>query len=459
MKTICIVVSEALLVRNILRAGTFSFLKNAGHKLVVFIVCNSIPEDLQKECEGENVELIAINRGLVSEHKLHKAFILFTHFLIYNATTKIYFRYSRHYLHRSWFIHAWYRFLLVLFGHTPGLKWVTRFVEKTCFPEKHTLVQSYFDMYKPDLVFSTSITSRYDNVFLKEAKRRGIVTVSMTKSWDNATKMYHRYIPDYFLVQNEIIKEKLIELQDVPRDRIIVVGFAQFDWYADRKNILPRDVYLKHKGLNPELPVIFFGSQGEWYPYDYQVAECIYNWVKNNELEKPCQMIIRPHFSTVKHTKLKKLKGLPGVYYDDNYHVSNNYSDHWDPHVDEVIDFANTIAHSDMVVNMVSTLALDSACFDTPIINVLFGGTYRKGKDVTKYLSQVVHYRWVFDTGATTVVRNKEQLKAAINMYLHDRTKHSHERARLVSSLCDRVDGNASRRIFDALTTILKKHS
>lgn len=455
MKKIFIVISQALLIRNILRSGTLELLKKSGHKLYVFISCDKIPEYIKKEFSDKNVILIPLQNRDLKTGKLHRKFILFTHFLIYNDSTRIYFSYSRHYINRSRVVIFFYQLLLKIFGRLKFLRPLARWTERVFFKEKKQAVSGYFDKYNPDLVFSTSITSGVDNVFMKEAKRRGIKTVSMTKSWDNATKMFYRFVPDFFLTQNEMVQEKLVSLQNFPKEKIYTVGFPQFDWYRRKSIFKTREEHLKSKGLDPNLPVIFFGSQGLWFKNDYQIAKQIQEWIKNNELAKPCQMIVRPHFSNVKNTPLKKLRGLPGVAYDDSYHISYAFSDNWDPTALEIIDFANTLKHSDVIVIILSTIALDAACFGKPIINALFGGTYQRGKDVTAKLSEVVHYQWVLNTNGTSVVKSYDELKDTINRYLTDPSFRSKERETLMKQTCYKVDGKSSQRIADAINDIL----
>ena len=392
MKKIFIVVPEALLIRNILRSGVLDSLKKKGRQVVVFILCDAIPDYIRAEFADANVELVAVPDAAVPMGPVHRRFILFTHFLNLNDTTRVYFNYSRHYINRARWARAMYLAFLNICGRLPGLKPLVRWVEQVFFTEKNKTIAGYFEAYRPDLVFSTSITAKLDNVFLKEARRRGVPTISMTKSWDNATKMYFRCVPDHFIVQDEIIRSELARLQQFPPERIYVVGFPQFDWYRRPGVIKPREEHLRGKGLDPDRAVIFFGSQGIWFKQDYQVAEQIYQWIKRDELAKPCQLIVRPHFSNVKNTPLQKLKGLEHVSYDDSYHISDVFVDNWDPTAAENTDFANTLRHSDVVVNILSTIALDAACFDRPTINALYGGVYQNGRDVTHKIAEVVHY-------------------------------------------------------------------
>ncbi|MAZ41034.1 hypothetical protein CL654_02865 [bacterium] len=453
-KTIFIVISQTILIRNILRSGGYNLLKQKGYKLVIFINSKKIPNYIKEEFNGSDTTLVSLYDLRVS--RPHRVFIKFTHFLLWTKTTKRYFRYSKHFVDRSRFIAYLYLSFMRVVSLLGFLKPLSRWVEKTFFKEVNKEVERYFDEYNPDLVFGTSITSKMDNVFLKAGKRREIKTVAMPKSWDTVTKMYYRFIPDHFIVQNEELKKRLITLQDVKEKQITVVGFPQFDWYKKEDIIRTREEHFKKFGLDPQKPLIFFGSQGSWYDKDYKIADIIYDWVKNDELVKPTQILFRPHFSNVKNNPYMKYKGMKNAAYDDSYHISEEFRDNWDPSVEETIDFANTVAHANVVVIILSTLALDAACRDKPAINIVFGSKYRKGKDITPYMKYSNHYEWVLDTKATYVAHNKEELKKYLNNALTSPQEKAKEREMLRNKLCYKVDGKSSERMVETIDAIVR---
>jgi len=455
-KTIFIILSQGLLVRNILRTEVLSLLKKRGHKIIIFIQANEIPEYFKEEFLGEQAILIHLKPQQFNIGRLHKKLVLLTHFLLGNKTAKIYFLYSRHYINKPRIEAYFYLLLVWIFSRFKFLKLLIRWIEKKCFPEKDKIIEEYFIKYKPDLVLSTSITSVMDNVFMKAAKRRKIKVISMTKSWDNTTKLYFRFLPDYFLVQNEKLKERIVNLQNFPEDRIYVTGFSQFDWYTQKDIFRTREDHYKKMGLDPKLPLIFFGSQGLWFTKDYILADIIYSWVKNNELVKPCQLLIRPHFTNIKNTTLTKFKNKEKVVYDDSLHISNYFSDNWDPTKPEIIDFANTLYHSDIIVVIYSTIALDAVCFDKPIINALFGAVYRGDKDVTYLMKDLEHYQWIWDTDGTSIAKSPAELKDLINKYLADPKYKAKEREILKNNLCYKVDGKSAERMVAAINSILE---
>jgi len=465
-KTIFIIITRSFLTRNILRYGVLDLLKKYGYNIVVIFPRESIPEYLKKELEDDQVKLVtALEPGT---SKLHRLFMKmnFSYLLFSISTTNraMYFndnsrtRFFSKEFYKQTKIVPWLRFAYLKFASKSRIiKFLYRFIERKFFPQLDPTIKKYFDTYKPDLVFSTSFVSGFDGAFMKEAKRRKIPTVSMPKSWDNTSLGYARFLPDYFIVPNEPSRQAVVDLQDIPADRVYITGIPQFDWYVKKGIIKSRQEHFKKKGLDPELPLIFFGSEGVWSAYDHEVAEIIYKWIENNELTKPCQMLARAHFSNSDLNIFKKFQGKRNVVID-SYRLTNFLDDKWDQNEEEMIDFINSLFHCDIMINAASTLTLDAACFDKPIINIGFGCSYeggdRNGTDITWMMYVSDHFEWVLETGATKKVDTPDELKVQINSYLVHPQQEAQERKVLRKKLCYRIDGRASERIANILHSI-----
>ncbi len=460
-KTIFIIITRSFIVRNILRSGTLSMLKKAGHNIVVIFSGDTIPEHIKKEFSSDQVTLVACTTNV---GRIHKRETVFARYVINTKTTRLLAKYRQTTAKRlkdknlpkpSFVVTSVRRVLLEFFSFFTFFRKAYRLLEKYMFPEKNETIQHYFDTYKPALVFSTSIVSKLDIAFMKEACRRKITTVSMPKSWDNASNQYYRFLPDYIFVQNNILKQYTINLQDIPEHRVVIVGFPQFDWYKQKDIIKTKKEHLAHKGMDPERAMIFFGSEGLWAPYDHVVAEKIYEWIRNDELVKPCQLLARPHYSNVHLDVFKKLRNKPHAVVDD-YPVVPFFPDQWDPTIPNTIDFTNSVVHCDVMVNVASTLALDAACADRPIVSVGFGCGYKGGIDSTEVFYESDHNGWVMDTKAVIKPKSYAELKEAINTYLLNPQTLAKERVVLRDRLCYRVDGQSSKRIVRALHNILQ---
>src|SRR3989344_4162090 len=119
---------------------------------------------------------------------------------------------------------------LVPLRYLPGAKALVRFADFVVHPERQH--EYLFEKYKPDLVFNTS--SRGDYGILKSAKRRGIRTIDMPKSWDNPSKVLFNVKADRMIVWSPFMKEQIVRLQGYKPHEVIVTGVPQFDFYARR---------------------------------------------------------------------------------------------------------------------------------------------------------------------------------------------------------------------------------
>lgn len=96
----------------------------------------------------------------------------------------------------------------------------------------HSAYADVFEVWRPTIVFSTDVFGSADARIAHEAKRRGIRTVGMVRSWDNlTTKGGFRVIPDILVVNNKIIKREAINIHHINPAIIRVVGVPHYDRY------------------------------------------------------------------------------------------------------------------------------------------------------------------------------------------------------------------------------------
>jgi len=412
-----------------------------------------IPEELRREFEGPLVELVGVREKPLG--RVYKVFCHLTKFLVFTKSTWTFCLVSvKHDKQRSDFRARALKWIYTPLSKLRFLKRLARAIEFHLF--RHRIYGEYFDAYKPDAVFSTSIISTLDMLFMKEARRRKIPTLSIPKGWDNVAKLFYRFIPDVLLVQNEHMTEAAVAFQDVPRGRIRVVGFPQFDWYVRPELRSTREAYCARMGLDPSRRIILFGSEGKWAPSDYTAAEHIAQLIHTDgALLTPCTLLIRPHFSDALNPRFTQHDFGPHVVVDTSMMRSDFFFDRWDPRNEETELFVNTLHHMDMLVTTTSTLTLDAVCFDKPILNIAYQILYKNGKDVSELFYEKDHYQWVLQTGAVDLIRSDKELRARLNDALSSPTRHAESRQRLRDEVCYRVDGQSSQRVVDEVLALV----
>ena len=461
-KTIFITITRGFLVRNILRSGVLERLKQSGCKIVIFLQIakgRDVPEYLREEFEDAQVviEKIYPSAANTLSERCYLFFVRWTSLLVYSDSTWAYSKAGNlNSRSRMWFWKHIERLIFSLVGRMHFLKGLVRFAEKKYFLSAP--YAAYFDRYRPDLVFSSSITAGIDVAFLKEASRRGIKTVSMTKGWDHATRVLYRFIPDRVIIQNDVMKDYLIHYQRIGAEKIRVCGFPQFDWYQKKDLLISREEYFRSLGLDPNRKMIFFGSEGAWSPHDDHIIATLAQFIETpGMLTAPSCMLIRPHFSDSKAERFQQFRGREHIAVDEHIRYSDALPCNWDPGMDEARHFVNLLYHCDISVNIASTLTLDACCFDKPIIAVGFGALrhLRSGRDVTGVYYEMDHYQDVLKTGAVDLVHSEQELLGSVNRCLLHPEHRRAERKILLDKLCYKVDGNSSKRIADEILSLL----
>ena len=452
-KTIFITISRGFGVRNILRSGVLEELKRHGMKVVILFYSpreKELPEYLRKEFEKENVYLEVVD--MPNKSKFRRRLWKYTALLTYNKTNRKV-RYAKY--GTAMFLLFFENLIFVPLSKLNFLKRFFRFIEQKIFVKN--LYGSYFEKYKPDVVFSTSIINSFDVEILKEARKRGIKTVAMPRGWDNVTTLFYKFVPDRLIVQNAIMKNDAIKYQDIEADKITVTGFPQFDWYRRPDILMSREEFCNRIGVDPKHKIIFWGSTGVWTPDDSTICETLIKLVQDeNQLPVPTTLFIRPHFSDAIDRRFDKFKGIPHVVVDENYTFSTFFRDNFDASTKEIVQFVNTIYHADVIISLCSTLALDALCLDKPIINTAFQGFYdKKGNDISYMLYLHDHYRPLLERGAVRLVHNTKELIEEIHRYLkHPEYEHK-SRQEVLEMLCYKVDGNSSKRIATEILSIM----
>ncbi|MEK7516320.1 MAG: CDP-glycerol glycerophosphotransferase family protein [Patescibacteria group bacterium] len=456
MKTIFFIFSRGIVARNILRTDVFRILKERPDVRMALFVPRNIPDYFREECAHPRVVLEEsddLSYGIF-RRKIFEPLLQNT---VYTATSKFMNRYSgraRRKSHR-FLTYCFLHVLYTIWSHLPFLKPIFRFLEYHLFPDR--VFDPYFEKYKPDLVVATTVMSKRDIAMMKAARRHEVPTVGLTRGWDNLDRLFMPFVPGKLVVQNTLMKERAVRLHAIPAERIFVAGLPQFDIYRDQSIYKPRDEFLRGLGLDPARKVILYGSEGQWAPNDEAIVRIIYRMIANDELMAPCSLIIRPHFSDVYEHRFDEFRDKPNVFLEHDFRLSKFFTDMWDPSREEMVRLANEFKHMDLLITYISTIVLEGAIFDKPVINIDFYADDEP--DRGPYFGRwygASHYQDILKTGGVRLAKSAEDLKRLINMYLLKPETDRGKRKQLVETMCGAIDGRAGERIANFILQELK---
>ncbi len=310
---------------------------------------------------------------------------------------------------------------------------------------------------KPDLVFSTDIQNENDVALLKEASRLHIKMVGMVRSWDNLT--IHgllRFLPSTLLVSSEILKSQAVSYNDIKASRVAVVGVPHYDIYK-KGPTKSRDDFFCSINANPSKPLLFYAPFGDMYIRDNDVDQ----FVLESLTELDASIIVRLPPTDI--VSLGDFKSPPNMFfYRPGINVGSNPLAPPDVGRQEISKadddhLINSLYYADVVICGPSTIIIDSAFFNKPIVAVGFDGPKKRTyKDGVKQYYDYEYIRPVMECGGLQFALDRQQMQNAIVAYLQNSKKDEDGRSKIIELECYKSDGNSSRRVVESLTSMLK---
>jgi hypothetical protein len=323
-----------------------------------------------------------------------------------------------------------------------------------------------FLKYRPDLTIVCSNGFFLpEALLLREAQYHGSKTMSVILSWDNTTsKGYGGAFPDYFLTWTNTMRQELVEYHDISPDKIIEAGIAHFDVYYRAKE--SRFTFCRKLGLDPNRKIILFATKSPRPFPNADIALLLAESITNGDIQIPCQLLIRLHpnyFALGKRNDINKILKIREKY----SHVTINQPKilssklAYDMPNTEMEELSNIIHNSDVMINMFSTMVIEAAICDIPIINVCFNGCYNEYKSYyrdIKFDRKQIHNQRIEKTGGTIIAENRKQLIYGINKYLICPELHRKERRHIVTNEAGPNRGIAGKTIAKYIKNILNTH-
>ncbi|PIQ91705.1 MAG: hypothetical protein COV70_02230 [Parcubacteria group bacterium CG11_big_fil_rev_8_21_14_0_20_39_22] len=321
---------------------------------------------------------------------------------------------------------------------------------------KDRTYKQFFDKYNPSLVFLAHLFDDPEIHLLREAKRRKIISVGFVNSWDKVTsRSILRLLPDKIIVFNKIVKQEVFEYADMKKKDIFVSGIPQYDlFFSDRT--IDRDSFMGKYGLSANDKLIVYASMGKAFSdSDWDIIDLLTASEKDGLLPSNTKLLVR--FQPNDFVDEGEIKKRPSLRYDyPGIRFSQKRGVDWDMDESDLNHLRNTLAHMDLLVTYASSISIDAAIFDKPVININFEINKKSSllKSPTQYYSSG-HYKKALDAGGIKMAKNERDLLESINKYIGDPSLEREGRRRLVKEQCEFTDGRSGERIGNFVLDLL----
>lgn len=450
MKKVLITVSEGSLARNILRSGVLDHLLKRGDIRVSLLAPQDKVELYMKEFGSPSVDIVGVPKSSVSTF-FDRVLVFLSRNCFWSETLAT-LQHTRFLAAGNRFSFVFKRALMIIFGRSALAHRLIRLLAS--LRKAAPVFLKKISEISPDLLFATDVMDDFDLHAIAAARSQGIPVAGMVRSWDNLTNGLMQSIPDVLLVWSNYISWRARTVQHIPESIIRIVGVPQYDAFFRKEGILPRQEFLSGLGINPESRIILFAAAGAFFmPYEWETPLIIQRAIDDGRLPKNCVIVARkhPNFEVPDEVVTREKKIIidrPISYY------TQGSMGQWEIGKIDIYHFANLMTHADVVVTGGSSITMDAALFDRPVINVAFDGYH---KDVPYYSSgrriyeQHTHYMALMKTHAMKIVWDEKELVLWIEKYLRDPSIHREERARLRKEFITHEDDKSAWRVARAI--------
>ena len=125
------------------------------------------------------------------------------------------------------------------------------------------------------------------------------------------------------------------------------------------------------------------------------------------------------------------------------------------PRPEEQARLISSLLHGEACVNIVSTMSLDAAILDRPVIGIEFHDEINAPREIMYSEYRATHYRPLVESGGLRIARTWNELMELLRLAISDPERDRLERAAMVSAVCGPLDGHSAERVADGLQAIL----
>lgn len=289
-------------------------------------------------------------------------------------------------------------------------------------------------------------------------KQAGGLLIASIHSFDNVTKRgWPAIFFDNYFVWNKYNKAELERINPafITSANITIAGAPQFDFHYNPAFCWDKDVWLKKLGLPKNKKIILYsGGSANLLPNEPQYVKHIAQALENKILGDDVVILFRCHpLDNIQRWK-DTIGESPFVYYDHKAPAKekldyNNFT------VQDEIRLISTLKHTDVHVNLCSTMAVDGSIFNKPQIAPYYDDVNKPAEPFLRAIYNQEHYKPIMASGVLNLAHNRNELVGHIKNALAAPSKYNTNCPECVKEIATFNDGKSTERVTAKLKTFL----
>jgi len=314
----------------------------------------------------------------------------------------------------------------------------------------------------PDLVFCTNQRPVQAISPILASQDLGIPTVTFIFSWDNLPKATMVIETDYYMVWSDFMANQLKEYYPYVDDKqILVTGSPQFELHFKEDYKLSRSEFcIQHKLPENSKFICFSGDDITTSPHDpiylNDVCEAIkqLNAKGNNFaiLFRPCPVDFSDRYDSI----LAKHK-------DVVFRIRPKWEKQgklWNTVLPTLKDQSllyNTILHSELIINLGSSMVFDAACHNKACVYINYNPEVNALLKDVNNVYKYVHFDSMPSKNAVVWINSKEEIYQKIQEGINKSEVYIKEAKKWFEIICKQPAEKSSLRFAECLNDIINR--
>ncbi|WP_299667497.1 UDP-glycosyltransferase [uncultured Polaribacter sp.] len=305
---------------------------------------------------------------------------------------------------------------------------------------------------KPVIIFLTNQRPLTAVAPLLAAQDLGIPTVTFIFSWDNLPKGTLVVSSDFYFVWSNFMKSELLKYYpSVKENQIKVTGTPQFECHY---NTVFKTKFLFFKEHNLDIKkkyICFSGDDITTSPNDQYYLEDLAKTVRRlNEKGENIGIIYRkcPVDFSNRHIDVYKKYKNEIVLIDPKWKNLGNGWNRVMPLPEDLTLLANTVHHTEMVINVGSSMVFDFVSQNKPCAFLNYNTIKKSSEDWSiKKIYKYIHFKSMPNTNAVLWINSSEEMQNIILQVLNN-TIHLESTKEWYNKIVEFPQDKASQRIW-----------
>ncbi|HWR50107.1 MAG TPA: hypothetical protein VN428_03315 [Bryobacteraceae bacterium] len=319
-------------------------------------------------------------------------------------------------------------------------------------------IRTQMEQISPALLWSTVSVSHLEYPYILAARDLRIPTVSSVLSFDNLTS--RGVLPDFdhYIVWSRAMLDQLRRFYPhVPTARIRITGTPQFDFHRSPEFYWPRERTLRELGLPLSKRYFLYAASSSILAPDE--PELVRRLAKRTAADRELSsfaIVVRLHPSDGVERWANSQDRYPNLVLSPAFSRTDVSNEVWRSSREDQSRLINSLRHAEACINIASTMSLDAAILDRPVICLQFDTDTDCPLDILFDEYNAEHYRPLVESRGIQLARSWDELFLLLRQALRTPDISRQRRRAMIAQECGDVDGAAAKRVAHAVSSLLK---